>query len=222
MRYMWVPAAFAIMAAVPVQAENSDETSKQKMDAILEKMTNEATEQYLEQRQRHAEEARKRQESLSHAPEYELEGYNRAAADDAGTVSGNMTTEDWDLLDDPIRLQYYNKGSNRYQRELAARQEKIELIWQLVGWILAIAALVIAYRYLRRSLIPRIHAMISAPTGVKIMKRKLLPGYSAADELHKWRRLRDDDTISEDEFQAARAEILGTGEVRQPHNPSRP
>jgi hypothetical protein len=43
-----------------------------------------------------------------------------------------------------------------------------------------------------------------------IMAREALSGYSAADELIKWGKMRDDGLISDAEFQNARAKILGT------------
>ncbi|MEG3151533.1 SHOCT domain-containing protein [Sphingomonas sp. ZT3P38] len=44
-----------------------------------------------------------------------------------------------------------------------------------------------------------------------IMAREALAGYSAADELAKWSRLRDEGVVTDQEYQNARAKILGTG-----------
>lgn len=45
--------------------------------------------------------------------------------------------------------------------------------------------------------------------GPAIMKRDSLASYSVADELKKWRDLKNDGTITEEEFHAARNRILG-------------
>lgn len=43
-----------------------------------------------------------------------------------------------------------------------------------------------------------------------IIKRDSLASYSVADELRKWRGLREDGTVTEEEYQAARSRIINT------------
>lgn len=84
------------------------------------------------------------------------------------------------------------------------------------GGLLAVLVGAGLYFYVLETLWKEPMARIVAERGTKsrtsaaadIIKRDALSSYSVADELRKWRDLRDDGTVTEDEFQAARARIM--------------
>ncbi len=206
----------AVIVATPAIAQQStigdaeqsnyDKQAKAVMDQMLAREIERGHEQ---QRQLHAV-RKSRERSMEMSAQDEIAGYNAAVAAE-GDGSSIYDTDDYKAVaDDSIRNRSFYKGVQRYQRDQIAKRERIALSWRIILSIIALIVTLLAAVRLLPIVAVRIRKMRASTSSPAIMKRRLVPGYSAADELQKWRRLKDEGTITEDEFQAARASILGS------------
>lgn len=103
----------------------------------------------------------------------------------------------------------YQLGSSSFDSDETAQ---IAFVVGLLGILLVWLLNVLWCRPIERSLerrqaISRQNAK-SASEGPSIMAREALAPYSTADELLKWKRLLDEDLITREEFDEARAKII--------------